>query len=336
MRARSALEARAWSTARLKGEGQCLPQATCVPFASLSSASAGRAEPVVLIIGPQFTGGCPVENAFFRRWIAHVLRSCVGRKSLVRAGRFLVRAGRFDDANDFHVNGEQVFLRAIVSRALDLRHTAVVIDVGANQGIVACFAAELVGRAGRVYAIEPCRATFEMLTRNIAQRGTHVTPIHAACSDRLGEGLLNVISDGGGTNSLVPSCCQAARREPVSLVTLDAFAEKQAIDQIDFVKIDTEGHDFSVLRGSRGLLNARRIAALQFEYNWRWIGQRSFLKDVFEFVRDLDYQLGKVTCRGIEFYDHWRPDLETFVEGNYALVRKDVSAGIPTIPAWYS
>jgi hypothetical protein len=93
---------------------------------------------------------------------------------------------------------------------------------------------------------------------------------------------------------------------------------------VDFVKSDVEGFDPSVLRGAASLLAAGRIGLFQFEYNHCWISTRSFLRDVFEFVEPHPYQVCKVVSSGIDAYESWHPELETFFETNYVLVRDDL------------
>jgi hypothetical protein len=44
----------------------------------------------------------------------------------------------------------------------------------------------------------------------------------------------------------------------------------------------------------------------------RWVHARRYLRDAFTFADALGYQLGKVTPRGIEFYEAWHPELESF------------------------
>jgi hypothetical protein len=41
-----------------------------------------------------------------------------------------------------------------------------------------------------------------------------------------------------------------------------------------------------------------------------------------------------VTPRGIEFYEAWHPELESFKEGNYLLVRPEVRRGMQTVTWW--
>ena len=42
---------------------------------------------------------------------------------------------------------------------------------------------------------------------------------------------------------------------------------------------------------------------------------------MFELVQPIGYKLGKVTPKGIEFYEAWDPELETYREGNYVACR---------------
>ena len=62
--------------------------------------------------------------------------------------------------------------------------------------------------------------------------------------------------------------------EAVDLVTLDAYCSEVGIDQVDFVKTDTEGHDMAVLLGAERKLTAQKVGIWQFEYTWRWIAAR--------------------------------------------------------------
>jgi hypothetical protein len=61
-------------------------------------------------------------------------------------------------------------------------------------------------------------------------------------------------------------------------------------------------------RGGRRLFVEGRVDVAQFEYNARWVHARRYLRDAFTFADALGYQLGKVTPRGIEFYEAWHPE----------------------------
>jgi hypothetical protein len=102
------------------------------------------------------------------------------------------------------------------------------------------------------------------------------------------------------------------------------------------VKVDAEGHDLAVLRGSSRLFADQRISIAQFEYNHRWVYSRSFLCDAFELLQPLGYRVGKLTPLGVEFYPSWDPDLETFIEGNYVACVPTVAARLPSVRWWKS
>ena len=77
-----------------------------------------------------------------------------------------------------------------------------------------------------------------------------------------------------------------------------------------------------MLRGARELLREQRIDVLQFEYNHRWVHARAFLKDVFDLVADLPYEVARITPDGLETLPGWHFELERFFEANYLLVRR--------------
>jgi hypothetical protein len=79
--------------------------------------------------------------------------------------------------------------------------------------------------------------------------------------------------DASELNSLVPDAPyavrfkKAARRIPVHCTTLDSYCNQQRIERIDVLKIDTEGYDLYVLRGSTQMLAKGAIRFVYVEFN---------------------------------------------------------------------
>ena len=73
---------------------------------------------------------------------------------------------------------------------------------------------------------------------------------------------------------------------------------------------------------------------MQFEYNFRWIGARRYLKDAFDLLSPHGYVIGKVTPGAIEWYRDWSPELETFREANFVAVHGDVRGWFPSMAWW--
>ena len=250
-----------------------------------------------------------------------LINSFAVRSFFWRLGRRLYCWARREVASGFEAGGEYWLLQSVLAVA-DKSKLTILLDIGAHKGVWAEGATSLLRRQnlpGRVYAFEPASSTFAYLSEKF--KGSDLVSLNrVALSDQSGEQKFFVTGELDETNSLVRS--GDATTEDVHTLRLDDYLGVERIDHVLFVKSDTEGHDLSVLLGAVETLRRGRIDVWQFEYNHRWIGQRSFLKDVFDFIADKPYRLGKLYGNGIEVYDKWHPELERFFESNYVLIRK--------------
>jgi FkbM family methyltransferase len=133
----------------------------------------------------------------------------------------------------------------------------------------------------------------------------------------------------GGTSTLHPDA--SVHYEQVLNVqtsTVDRYCLENRIEHIDIIKVDTEGNDLRVIQGATELLKNGGVGVLQFEYNHRWIYSRSYLKDIFDMVRETRYNVAKVCSTGLEVYVEWHPELERFFETNYALVHERLTEAL--------
>jgi FkbM family methyltransferase len=274
----------------------------------------------------------------FPHLVARSAELLLGRRHLARLARVLGDHARLDVPNGMETNGELLVQAAAIRRAAGGRLVAV--DVGANRGEWSRHLLRACGPAGievTLHAFEPSAHTFGLLrTQLAAATGPRVTLVNQALSDEEGQAVLYQVAPGAGSNSMYASTGVHGSpvAETVDVTTLDRYCDGAGIDRIDLLKVDAEGHDLLVLAGAGRLLGEQRVAAAQFEYNWRWIGARRFLKDAFDLLEPLGYRIGKVTPRGIELYAGWHPELETFREGNYVALRSDVAGHVRTVPWW--
>jgi|694.fasta_scaffold00091_29 FkbM family methyltransferase len=273
------------------------------------------------------------------RWITWLL----GRHATVRMGRFLLNAGRADGCNAMDSDGELLIARQFLG-GIDPIAAICAMDVGANVGDYSAAMLEFlfpegVERPVRWIAFEPFPETAQTLKGRLrpwlSRRVAEIEEL--ALSHQSGVGQLLVLGANEGTNSLVAvadGTDRSAHRVP--LETLDRYCQERGIEKIDWLKIDAEGHDAAILVGADRMFSSQRIGAAQFEYNWRWIGDRKFLRDVFDLAERWGYRVGKVTYLGLELYDGWRPELETFVENNFLLIRPDLLHRVRTIAPWFA
>lgn len=166
------------------------------------------------------------------------------------------------------------------------------IDVGANDGLYTLFAAP---RVGAVVAVEPSRREFERLRANLELNGlTNVLARQIALSDQPGEGTLSV---GGyeheGQNTLGGFSyigVELGYTEKVTLKRLDDFLEEEGLKNIDIIKLDIEGAEFSVLNGARQTLAKSRPLLLLELSDAALQRQGSTSAEVVALLRSLGYE----------------------------------------------
>jgi len=238
---------------------------------------------------------------------------------------------------DCRRSGEAAVLAALLQQSCAPK---LVFDIGANLGEWTSLLLETARESRKqieVHAFEPCSGTYQQLAGRIRAAGwCNVRAVPLACSSRSGKATMSVYAVGAGTNSIVEKIDhESASREEVDVTSIDDYCAANGIGHVDFIKIDTEGNDFEVLLGTRGLLETGKVELVQFEYNWRWIGARRFLRDAFALLQPRGYAIGKITPGGVEFYAHWCPELESYREGNYIACKKDGLAALsPLKPSW--
>jgi len=131
-----------------------------------------------------------------------------------------------------------------------------IIDVGANAGVYAFSAAKRVGAAGRVLAIEPFSECVNYL--NETCRVNQFDWVHVcagAASDRNGKAKLSVGSASELNEVVADDSLVSGSFEEVDCFTLDSLLDKYDLKRVDMLKIDAEGHELQVLRGSDRLLS---------------------------------------------------------------------------------
>ncbi|MBE9121947.1 FkbM family methyltransferase [Tychonema sp. LEGE 07199] len=134
-----------------------------------------------------------------------------------------------------------------------------VIDVGANVGVYTFTAARRVGATGRVLAVEPFTGCLRCLEETCKiNEFDSVTICAGAASDRIGTARLqlyaatelNEIVTGDAAQSM-----QIGSFEEVPCFTLDSLVEQENVNRVDYLKIDAEGHEMSVLIGGEKILS---------------------------------------------------------------------------------
>jgi FkbM family methyltransferase len=178
-----------------------------------------------------------------------------GRRTLTGLGaRSLIWAELHRTAGSRVVYGNPPDYPEMLLWARTLEPGDLFVDIGANIGIYTIWAGEL---GTRVLAVEPAADTFALLRENVLLNGYPVELIQAAAgADR---GTAKFTSGRDCVNQLDPT-----GDVEVELMTVDDLLRGRAVSGM---KIDVEGYEIDVLRGSVEALSSGRIRLIQIEWN---------------------------------------------------------------------
>lgn len=168
------------------------------------------------------------------------------------------------------------------------------IDVGANVGLYSALALSTPRFHGRVLAIEPHRESRlylqQTLQSNAAPAGT-ASICELAASERPGTLTLYQNPENKGDNRVYADPLLAGA-ETIGADTLDNICRRQGISSAQFIKIDVQGAEASVVRGARQLLAASDDCILMTEF-WPYGLARGGADglEYLEMLRELGFQL---------------------------------------------
>jgi FkbM family methyltransferase len=138
----------------------------------------------------------------------------------------------------------------------------VVLDIGANIGVMSLQAASRVGPGGHVFAFEPINRLADLLSRSAAENHFENITIHrVALSDHSGPGRMRLTPASLGTSSLT----LAADGEPCEMKTLDEIVFPSNFTRPKLLKIDVEGHEAIVFSGGSSFFEKYRPNYVLFE-----------------------------------------------------------------------
>ena len=139
---------------------------------------------------------------------------------------------------------------------------AVIFDIGANIGSMAFKFAQL-AQKGRVYAFEPTNYAFNKFRINLAlnpELSRRIVPLQLFVSEHSEiKHKIKAYSswriDGKHTDTHPVHGGIIKSAESVAAVTVDDICKEREIPRIDLIKIDTDGFEYSILRGAQKSLS---------------------------------------------------------------------------------
>lgn len=237
-----------------------------------------------------------------------------------RARKWLEELEGFNGADPF-TNGE-VRLLKLIRRRTGSKQLAIM-DVGGHRGAYTDLVLQCLSPCA-VWVVEPATSSFQVLQTRFADNN-NVTVVNTALSSKEGNTVLYSDYEGSSWSSLHRRrLTDGSEFVPVSQTrtsTLDALTDRLELSHLDLLKIDTEGHEYEVLRGAKQLLQKQRIEAIQFEFGGTAIDARIFFRDLFDLLSPT-HDLFRIARKRLVPLDHYSERLENFRYANYLAIRK--------------
>jgi FkbM family methyltransferase len=229
---------------------------------------------------------------------------------------------------DTIVSGEDFFVKKVLHRLVLCSRNAILFDVGANVGDYSIALAGHFNEA-KIYSFEPNPETFNQLKRNTVTIA-NIMPINfglgnAEKSTEIFTYEDDSISQHASVFANVLTDLHKAKRVKnfsINITSIDRFCKKNEIDKIDFLKIDTEGFEFEILKGASQMIKSGSIHVIQFEFNEMNIISKVFLNDFYNLLPNYDFfRLDTERLIALRDYD---PINEIFRFQNIIAIRKDI------------
>ncbi len=133
-----------------------------------------------------------------------------------------------------------------------------VVEVGANIGMHTAILQKKVGEDGVVFAFEPFDTNINKLRLNLDLSKNNVKIYQLAVSNFKGQSDFKVFRDNPGICGFIERPWYDKNKMETITVEVDYIDNIKEIQDIKLIKIDAEGADFDVIRGSVKLINTCR------------------------------------------------------------------------------
>lgn len=173
----------------------------------------------------------------------------------------------------------------------------VLFDVGGNTGEYT-LALKNSFPTSTIYSFEPNPKAYQKIIENI-KNYDKIIPVNSGLGSKVGTETLYSYSKV--ENSTLGTLNKSALSELYNGIddvieeisfqvdTIDDYCATHNIQEIDFLKIDTEGQELNVLKGAQNMINKDKIKIIQFEFNNFNVYYRVFLKDFYYILKNYDF-----------------------------------------------
>jgi FkbM family methyltransferase len=170
-----------------------------------------------------------------------------------------------------------------------------VVDVGAHIGRYTMISSKRVGERGKVVSIEADPVVFEILNQNInLNKITNVISLNCAVYSK--QTKIKLFLPPEEENHTIYNTIMSDRATDekkfveVNANTLDAILQSRGISEVNWIKIDVEGAELEVLKGSTDVLSKSKDTSILIEIHDLGNGKNLY-EPIMDLLKNYDYKM---------------------------------------------
>jgi len=187
-----------------------------------------------------------------------------------------------------------------------LKNPIVVVDIGCRWGFAERFLSNKHWNNFKIFGFDPDEKECQRL-RELYQHlpSGLITCVPMGLGGVNGKRILHITKEPACSSLHAPiqflsenypalNCITPAQKVTVDVETLKQWATEQAIDTIDYIKIDTQGSELEILKGGEDLLCSTRCIDIEVEFNPIYEGQTLF-GETDTYLRSKGFMLWRIS-----------------------------------------
>jgi FkbM family methyltransferase len=226
-------------------------------------------------------------------------------------------------SNNHIFQGENLFISKLYK--LDIKYFY---DVGANIGDYSNEILKIPN--SKVVAIEPLKKCYVELLKIKKKYPDRFTPLNIALSNIKKKDFIYFANDKSELASIEKKINKIDffknynnNKKIIQINTLDNIFKKNKTKRLDFLKIDTEGNEKKVLKGSSKLIKNKIIKIIQLEFNLHHLTTNDTIFEITNYLKDyLVFQLNLINGKLLKI-DPSDPLANLYYLSNFIFIEKD-------------
>ncbi len=147
-----------------------------------------------------------------------------------------------------------------------LKEGDTVLDIGANIGYYVLVESQLVGKTGKIYAVEPVTRNYNLLKKNLQLNHLeNVSAFRYAMGGSVAESEIYV-SNKSNLCAMTRNMASGIilGKEKVPMQTVDSFLKDKPLP--DLIRMDVEGYEYEILKGMTQTLKGKPRILMELHY----------------------------------------------------------------------